>query len=123
MVLALVEGCAAFRAGVARTTTTSSWSAYRRGRRPPRAARAEAEGNVLEIDDDVEFLGTRWVEQRRPAAPPREPPRRKSPPPRDTIRTFGGSTARPTEPVRLRVVRRNFKRAPPGSVPATGAYY
>ena len=97
-VLALAEGCAAFRAGVAADdddvelvgvqTPAERAAASRR--------RAEAEGKVLEIDDDVEFLGTRQAEQRPVRRHLAEPPRRKSPPPRDTIRTFGGSTAKAT---------------------------
>ena len=97
-VLALAEGCAAFRAGVAADdddvelvgvqTPAERAAASRR--------RAEAEGNVLEIDDDVEFLGTRQAEQRPVRRHPRGTTTTKSPPPRDTIRTFGGSTAKPT---------------------------
>ena len=97
-VLALAEGCAAFRAGVAAddddvelvgVQTPAERSAESR-------RRAEAEGKVLEIDDDVEFLGTRQAEQRPVRRHLAEPPRRKSPPPRDTIRTFGGSNTKPT---------------------------
>ena len=97
-VLALAEGCAAFRAGVAADDDDVELVGVQTPaeRAAESRRRAEAEGKVLEIDDDVEFLGTRQAEQRPVRRHLAEPPRRKSPPPRDTIRTFGGSTAKPT---------------------------
>ena len=97
-VLALAEGCAAFRAGVAADDDDVELVGVQTPaeRAAESRRRAEAEGKVLEIDDDVEFLGTRQAEQRPVRRHLAEPPRRKSPPPRDTIRTFGGSTAKAT---------------------------
>ena len=97
-VLALAEGCAAFRAGVAADDDDVELVGVQTPaeRAAESRRRAEAEGKVLEIEDDVEFLGTRQAEQRPVRRHLAEPPRRKSPPPRDTIRTFGGSTAKPT---------------------------
>ena len=97
-VLALAEGCAAFRAGVAADDDDVELVGVQTPaeRAAESRRRAEAEGKVLEIDDDVEFLGTRQAEQRPVRRHLAEPPRRKSPPPRDTIRTFGGSTVKAT---------------------------
>ena len=98
-VLALAEGCAAFRAGVAADDDDVELVGVQTPaeRAAESRRRAEAEGKVLEIDDDVEFLGTRQAEQRPVRRHLAEPPRRKSPPPpRDTIRTFGGSNTKPT---------------------------
>lgn len=92
-VLALAEGCAAFRAGVA-----------------------------AEDGDDVEFLGTRQAElrpARRHVVPKAEPVRTvadRRPPPRDTVRALG-STAPKAEP---RPARRSPPLSPRDTIRAFG---
>ena len=128
-VLALAEGCAAFRAGVAADDDDVELVGVQTPaeRAAESRRRAEAEGKVLEIDDDVEFLGTRQAEQRPVRRHLAEPPRRKSPPPArhdpDLRRQHREADRRP---VRLRVVRRDREvRVLPGlqRLGAAGAHY
>ena len=128
-VLALAEGCAAFRAGVAADDDDVELVGVQTPaeRAAESRRRAEAEGKVLEIDDDVEFLGTRQGRAAAGAAPPRgttttevaAAAATRSGPSVEVIRAD-------RRPVRLRVVRRDREvRVLPGlqRLGAAGAHY